>query len=62
MKRILVLLAAATVALAVAAPPARAGDAELVRTSRRALASLMATNPAARDRRKGAKAGLGVPK
>jgi lipid-binding SYLF domain-containing protein len=62
MKRILVLLAAATVALAVAAPPARAGDAELVRTSRRALDSLMATNPAARDLRKRAKAVLVFPK
>lgn len=62
MKRILVFLAVAAVALAVAAPPARAADADLVRTSRRALESLMATNPAARELRKKSKAVLVFPK
>lgn len=62
MKRILVLLAAAAVALAIAAPPARAADADLVRTSRRALDSLMATNPAARELKKKSRAVLVFPK
>ncbi|MBM4243822.1 MAG: lipid-binding SYLF domain-containing protein [Deltaproteobacteria bacterium] len=62
MKRMLVLLAAAAVTLAVAAPPARAADAELVRTSRRALDSLMATNPAARELKKKSRAVLVFPK
>lgn len=62
MKRILVLLMAATFALAAAAPAARAGDAELVRNSRRALESLTSTNKAARDLGKKATAVLVFPK
>jgi len=61
MKRILVLLTAATLALA-AAPPALAGDAELVRNSRRALESLTSSNKAARDLAKKATAVLVFPR
>jgi lipid-binding SYLF domain-containing protein len=62
MKRILVLLIGATLALAASAPPARAGDAELVRNSRSALESLKSTNKAARDLGKKATAVLVFPK
>ena len=62
MKRILVLVMAATFALGAAAAPAGAADAELVRNSRRALDSLTATNQAARQLRKKATAVLVFPK
>lgn len=61
MKRILVLMAA-TLALAAAAPPARADNAELVRSSRRALESLTSSNKAARDLGRKATAVLVFPK
>jgi lipid-binding SYLF domain-containing protein len=62
MKRLLVVLAALAMALAVAAAPADAVDADLVRNARRGLDSLTASNSAARDLRKKAKAVLVFPR
>lgn len=61
MKRILVLLAALSV-LAVTTDSARAVDADLTREARRALDSLTASNPAARELRQRAKAVLVFPR
>jgi len=63
MKPMLVFLAATTVALTLLAPARSvAADPDLVRDARRALDSLTASNPAARDLRAKAKAVLVFPK
>jgi len=63
MKRMLVLLAATTVALTLLAPAtSRASNADLVREARRALDSLTSSNKAARDLKAKSKAVLVFPR